>query len=252
MFDAVIAKKARMETILHEAKRHPREDLVTSSLFGMLRLLTPDARRDALSALCGHDLSSDAKIHLWPYFAAEGESSEPDVVLEFEENGQRFYWIVEVKWGAPLGADQCAREIRTVAGGKCRRGNIVDGKRKVLGYTLLGAEDKHQKAMADLRKMVKDGPIEGIGAPHIRSLGWTDAVERLRCLQGEARDPGLRAWSRLCADFLSGEPQGAVLGEWPAMTMAMQGSFAFDDEERFFLPQMAAVPTIQYIFRENK
>jgi len=251
MFDAVIAKKARMEKILHVAKRSPREDLVTSSLFGMLRLLAPEARQTALSVLCDHPLPSDAKIYLWPFFIGRGENSEPDVVLEFMKNGRRAFWVIEVKWGAPLGADQCAREIRTVARGRCRRGGVPAGERNVHGYTLLGAEPKHQKAVADLRLKVRNG-LEAVPFVGIRSLEWTAAVEKLRTLEREADDPGLKSWSRLSADFLAGQPQGAVLGAWPTMTMPMKGSFNFDAEERFALPPITAVPATRYNFRENE
>lgn len=251
MFDAVIAKKARMEKILHDAKRNPREDLVTSSLFGVLRLLSPEARQAALSVLCDHPLPSDAKIYLWPFFVGKGESSEPDVVLEFIKDGRRAYWIVEVKWGAPLGADQCAREIRTVARGRCRRGGVPAGERKVLGYTLLGAEPQHQKAVADLRLKVLNG-LEDLPVNGIRSLEWTAAAENLRTLESDAAHPGLTSWSRLSANFLAGQPQGAMLEAWPTMTMPMKGSFVFDDEERFALSQMTAVPATPYDFRENE
>lgn len=251
MFDAVVAKKARMERILDGAKRNPREDLVTSSLFGMLRLLTPESRQAALSVLCDHPLPSDAKIYLWPFFVGESENSEPDVVLEFMKDGQRAFWIVEVKWGAPLGADQCAREIRTVARGRCRRGGVPAGERRVLGYTLLGAEAQHQKAVKDLRCTVQNG-LEAVPIDGIRSLEWTTAAENLRALEGGAVDAGLKSWSALSANFLAGQPQGAVLGAWPTMTMPVKGSFAFDDEERFALPPMTAVPATRYDFRENK
>ena len=251
MFDAVIAKKARMEKILHGAKRNPREDLVTSSLFGMLRLLSPKARQAALSVLCDYTIPSDAKIYLWPFFAGKVENSEPDVVLEFMQDGRRAFWIVEVKWGARLGADQCAREIRTVASGICRRGDVPENERKVLGYTLLGAEPQHQMAMADLRHAVLNG-LEDVPAEGIRSLEWTAVVENLRSLEREADDPGLKVWSQLSADFLAGEPQGAVLGDWPKMTMPLKGGFPFDGEERFPLPDMTAVPATRYDYRERK
>jgi hypothetical protein len=250
MFDAVIAKKAKMEKILHGAKRNPREDLITSSLFGMLRLLTPDARQAGLSVLCNYPLPSDAKIYLWPFFVGSGENSEPDVVLEFMTDGARAYWIVEVKWGAPLGADQCAREIRTVARGRCRRGGVPAGRRKVLGYTLLGAEPQHQKALADLRLMVLSeleiDPIDGI-----RSQEWTAAVEDLRILESETADSGLKSWSQLSANFLTLQPQSAVLGAWPTMTMPVKKGFTFDEEEKFALPIMASVPSVSYHFGEK-
>lgn len=251
MFDAVIAKKARMEKILHDAKRNPREDLVTSSLFGMLRLLSPNSRRAALSILCDYAIPSDATIYLWPFFVGKDETSEPDVVLEFMQDGRPAFWIVEVKWGAPLGRDQCAREIRTVNLGRCRRGGVPENERSVLGYTLLGAESHHQKAMAELRRSVLNG-LKGVPVEGIRSLEWTAVVENLRTLEREADDPGLQSWSRLSADFLAGQPQGAVLGAWPKMTMPLKGSFFFDEEERFPLPDMTAVHPTRYDYREKK
>lgn len=245
MFDAVIAKKATMAKILHDAKRHPREDLVTSSLFGTLRLLTPEARRSALSVLCGQKFAVDGNIYLWPFFVSTEYSSEPDVVLEFFVDGQRHYWIVEVKWGAPLGADQCAREINTVSKGFCRRGGVPKGMRDVTGYTLLGAEPKHAGAMSVLHSKF---PL----TPKIISLRWSDTCESLRSLSATADDPGLKAWATLAADFLAGEPQGAILGRWPIMTIPGVCGFDFSIEERFSLPTMTAVPDTTYEFREIK
>lgn len=251
MFDAVIAKKARMEKILHDAKRNPREDLVTSSLFGSLRLLTPEARKAALSVLCNHSLPSDATIYLWPFFVGKGENSEPDVVLEFMQDGRRAFWIVEVKWGAPLGADQSAREIRTVRSGRCRRGGVPAGNRNVLGYTLLGAEPQHEKAMAALSLTVLQ-ELENVSANNIKSLAWTTVAENLRVLESKTPDAGLKSWSRLSSNFLAGQPQGAVLSKWPTMPMPAKGSFIFDDEEMFTLPLMTYVPSTQYNFRDSE
>lgn len=234
-----------MAKILHDAKRHPREDLVTSSLFGTLRLLTPEARRSALSVLCGQNFAVDGKINLWPYFVSADKNSEPDVVLEFLVDGQRNYWIVEVKWGAPLGVDQCAREINTVSKGICRRGDVPEGARDVIGYTLLGAEPKHADAMAASRGAF---PL----TPKIVSLGWSDTCGSLRSLSAAADDPGLKAWATLAADFLAGEPQGAILGRWPVMTMPGECGFDFSVEESFSLPTITAVPATAYDFREIK
>jgi hypothetical protein len=249
MFDAVIAKKARMDKILEDTKRNPREDLVTSSMVGVLRLLQPEARQIALSILCDHLLPSDARIYLWPFFCNEHESSEPDVVLEFLEDGLRAYWIIEVKWGAALGSDQCAREIRTVVSGQCRRGGVPPGKRRVRGYTLLGAEHHHQEAIAELRRAVRSG-LENVPVDRIRSLEWCAVTEKLRALEHQTDDQGLRSWAHLSANFLAGQPQGAVLGPWPKMTMLSRGGFAFDVEERFPLPLMVEVPATQYSFGE--
>ncbi|MEI4488983.1 hypothetical protein V8J36_22620 [Frigidibacter sp. MR17.14] len=252
MFDAVIAKKARMSKILHDAKRNPREDLVTSSLFGVLPFLTPAARQEALSVLCGHPLPSDAKIYLWPFFVGNGESSEPDVVLEFTHEGRAAYWIVEVKWGAPLGADQCAREIRTLSFGRCRRGGVPPGPRKVLGYTLLGAERHHELAVATLHEDARSGKLKAVPAEGIRSLKWTTAGGNLRLLEAASFDPGLKAWAGLSANFIAGQPQGAVLRTWPKMTPPGRGGFAFDGEEKFALPSMTYVQKARYEFGDKQ
>jgi len=244
MFDAVIAKKAKMQKILHDAKRNPREDLVTSSLFGSLRLLVPEARCRALGALCGENFPVDGIIYLWPFFVSDNETSEPDVVLEFLVDGRRFYWIVEVKWGASLGVDQSAREINTVSKGFCRRGGVLNGARDVIGYTLLGAEPKHANAMAALAEKF-------VVRPKIVSLKWSDTCENLRSLSVATDDPGLKVWALLSADFLAGQPQGAVLGHWPIMTLPNDVSFNFNIEESFPLPPMTVVPVTSSSFREK-
>lgn len=244
MFDAVVARKARLSSIIDGVGKQPREDLITSSLFGTLRFLTPEARAMALKELCGHQFDGDVRIYLWPFFQGNGENAEPDVVLEAVVEGRQAYWIVEVKWGAGLGEDQAAREIRTVESGRCRRGGLPQGLRQVIGYTLLGAEKKHEKAINELR-------INYIQIPAI-TVGWKDMCERLRRLVDVASDAGLVAWARLSAEFLAGEPQGAVLRPWPFITMPGEFSFSFNLDEEFKLLSVPAVPAFYYDFRESE
>jgi len=235
-----------MEKILHDAKRHPREDLVTSSLFGALRLLTPSARRDALGVLSGHKFESDVQIYLWPYFVGVGENSEPDVVLQGILHGQPYYWIVELKWGSGLGRDQGGREIRTVESGNCRRGGVPNFPdiRKVAGYTLLGEEPKH---VAEISQLTSDQEPRR----KVVSFTWKEMTERLNKLAQEVEsEPGLMAWAKLAAEFLAGEPQGSVLGDWPILTATKECNFDFDDTETFELPFCSFVPTCNFKFRE--
>ncbi|MFT4795042.1 MAG: hypothetical protein ACJAVR_003870 [Paracoccaceae bacterium] len=243
MFDAVVARKARLSCIIDGVGKQPREDLITSAIFGTLRFLTPEARALALEALCGHQFEGDVLIYLWPFFQGDGGGSEPDVVLEETVEGRRAYWIVEVKWGAGLGEDQAAREIRSVESGHCRRGELPKGPRHVMGYTLLGAEKKHEKAIEDLRGGYPQTPA-------ITVWTWKDMCDRLRSLVDTTSDTGLVAWARLAANFLAGEPQGAVLGPWPAMTMPEACTFSFDEE--FELPSIPAVPETHYDYRESE
>ena len=224
MFDAVVARKARMEMVIDGLGKQPREDLVTSALFGTLRFLTSTGQQRAIEALLGVALAGPVEIFLWPYLRGRGENSEPDVVIRSVDGS---YWIVEVKWGAGLGADQVGREIRTVQNGECRRGGLPKGSRKVVGYTLLGALDKHTSAMDGARRDVGD-------VINLFALPWTAVTENLRALvKGSSEDLGLVSWARLAASFLGGEPEGKVLGEWPDLQFPLSCSFPFSRDESF-------------------
>jgi hypothetical protein len=245
MFDAVVARKARLSRIIDGVGKQPREDLITSAIFGTLRFLTAEARALALKALCDYSFDGDVLIYLWPFLRGDGKGTEPDVVLEATVEGRRGYWIIEVKWGAGLGEDQAAREIRAVGSGDCRRGGLPTGPRHVIGYTLLGVERQHEKAIEDLRREYPQKPA-------ITVLAWKDMCDRLRRLVGTASDAGLIAWAMITADFLAGEPQGAVLGPWPAMTTPGACTFSFDFDEEFELPSVPAVPEAYFKFRESE
>lgn len=245
MFDAVVAHKAQLSSIIDGVGKQPREDLITSALFGTLRFLTPQARTLALQELCDHPFEGDVRIYLWPYFQGEGENAEPDVVLEGTIGGRQVYWIVEVKWGAGLGDDQAAREIRTVESGHCRRGGLSAGPRHVIGYTLLGSEKKHERAIKELR-------LSYVQTPAIKDRTWKNMSDQLRRIADTASDAGLIAWAKLAADFLAGQPQGAVLGSWPNMTMPGECSLSVDFDELFDLPSIPTVSATYYYFRENE
>lgn len=242
MFDAVIAHKARMEMVIDGLGKQPREDLVTSSLFGSLRFLTPSGQETAIEALVGIKIAGPVEIYLWPFLRGDGENSEPDVVIRCAAGS---YWIVEVKWGAGLGEDQAGREIRTVRDGECRRGGLPDGPRAVTGYTLIGALERHAQEMERVRS-------EFAHSLTIVDFRWTDVTERLRNLvRNAAHDPGLVAWAKLTATFLDGQPEGMVLGEWPSLLMPDTCTFAFDSDERFALDhRIAPVAECQFNFRE--
>lgn len=230
MFHALIAKKARIDNIIDGATRHPREDLVTSALFGTVTFLTPPARQAALSTLIGHELPADAKVILWPPLApcagTDGKSTEPDVVLQYPGGTGPEYWIVEVKWGAALGNDQIRREINAVKDGDCPKGALPNPPRAVVGYTLLGREAKHTTMFDRARESCRKSDT----ALEFQSISWPDLTERLRALtQAKDTDAGLKAWADATATFLKCTPQGAVLGKWPEMTIPPAVRFCFDD-----------------------
>ncbi|WP_339107030.1 hypothetical protein [Thioclava sp. GXIMD4216] len=240
MFDAVVAKKAKMAAIIDGAGKQPREDLITSSLFGTLRFLSKSAQTKAMQALVGPMIPEHSSIFLWPYLSG-AKNAEPDVVISLEDGS---FWIVEVKWGASLGDDQIKREIDTVAFGRCRRGGLPVGPRKVAGYTLLGALDKHDEALNNAREAYS-GRIE------LFSRRWVDVTETLRQLAQQSDDnPGLAAWSKVAADFLSGEPEGRVLGHWPdAFKMPPSCSYHFDFGHRFGPRDLVEVSACGFDFK---
>jgi hypothetical protein len=241
MFDAIAAKKARLDVIIEGKGKQPREDLITSQLFGTVRFLSSSAQKLALETLVGAKLEGDATIHLWPKFGR----IEPDVVLELTRGIDTRYWIVEVKWGADFsGEDQALREIDAVMRAACYREGLRGQPRDVVGYTLLGAERKHEDQMASL--VVTFG-----GDLTIRSRRWPEVTTALRQLEAD-QDGGLAAWARCAANFLSRTRMGAALDNWPEMTMPESCSYRYDTSRRFgwggfFRP----VPACEFHFHTN-
>lgn len=261
MFDAVIAGKAKMARILDGAERSPREDLVTSSLFGTLRFLTPAARIAALTNLSGHSFEDDAVIHLWPYFKGHPKDAEPDVVLETTIAGEPALWIVEVKWGASLGDDQAAREIVNTRSGDCKRGQVkLPTPRQVYGYTLLGAERKHDAEMEKLENRKEVGSVT-----KIHRLTWKEVAARLLVLSRRPDiDAGLKAWAAVAAHFLLSQPHGRTLELWPKLKMPTEFEYNFRAEGKpngsestamsdgIALSPTPFVPAFNYEYREHK
>ncbi|HDF2343500.1 TPA: hypothetical protein PC598_003112 [Morganella morganii] len=96
-------------TLSHETeKRIPREDEVTSSIFGSMRYLNSNAIYRLFMALCRepiiHESCISHKIDLWPrmtdvLFQKEKYTVEPDAVLYFQfEKGITEKFILEIKW----------------------------------------------------------------------------------------------------------------------------------------------------------
>lgn len=249
MFDAVTRKKARLESIIDGLGKQPREDLITSQLFGTVRFLEPTARTRALETLVGHPLSGEAGIHLWPRFGP-GRGTEPDVVIALKQGEIVKYWIVEVKWGARFSGDgnQPLREIEAVRDAETQTGAFPSEPREVAGYTLLGAESKHDDQMNEIKERFSNTAVT------IRSRTWPGLNEALRCLADPrvAKNEGLAAWAQCAADFLSSTPQGFALGHWPAMPMPAISIFTFDTNRRFEWDiSLEPVPTCQFHFDMN-
>ena len=103
-------------------KRRPQEDMVTSAVFGSIRLMSSEDRFKAVEVLLGRDAFEaaaltndyDIEVELWPRLAGlEGRQHvEPDVLLKAA--GKTV--IVEVKWHAPLSERQLEQQVEAVVG----------------------------------------------------------------------------------------------------------------------------------------
>lgn len=134
MLEAMARKKASafMATGRGEefaGHNRPQEDMLTSAIFGSIRLLPMADQHRALGFLlgadfvreAGFDVSADIKISLWQRFDAPVSLKrtvvEPDVVLSCA--GKTV--IVEVKWYANLSRNQIEHQVQAVSSA----GNIV-------------------------------------------------------------------------------------------------------------------------------
>ncbi|GLS81056.1 hypothetical protein [Paracoccus marinus] len=246
MLHAINAKKARLDRVIDGIGKQPRENLITSALFGTIEFLSAPAQKLALRALIGLELPGNAEIFLWPYLRHLKENAEPDVVLRVSTERGPVYWVVEVKWGAPFGNEQIGREIRTLRDGECYRGGLPAEYRKVIGYVLLGAETKHAEAMQEA-----EGELPDLS---FHSVTWPEATNRLRRLAAEScGDSGLAAWARTAGDFLRGTPRGSVLVPWPPdIMMPRAESFTFAAGRQFdFKNSVGSVTAAQSNFTKR-
>ena len=127
MIQAITQNKARMFFTKHA--RRPREDIVTSCVFGILEFLPQDDRRRVLGWLLP-DLeligASDIQLRLWPQGPHRG-SSEPDVLITWKTpDGGAATAVIEVKWGdLALTAGQALRQWQEWVLPACEQGTAV-------------------------------------------------------------------------------------------------------------------------------
>ncbi|MBP0484282.1 hypothetical protein [Sagittula salina] len=109
-------------------KNRPQEDLMTSSVFGEMKLLADADRHAALTIVLGDGFAEAVgpytggavEIELWPQLEGEGDRRyiEPDVVVTC--NGVTV--VVEVKWHAQLSDRQIEQQVCAAR----RRGHSVE------------------------------------------------------------------------------------------------------------------------------
>ena len=137
MLEAIAGGKASMTRLMGRPGRQPREDMVTSALFGPLRMMTPRDRARALSALLGVPLSDATTVEVklwWP----KGRGRQTDVLIQATRGGDAVRVLVEVKWGAPLSENQLVDYAELV---RTRHGRPPDN------VVLLGYEQHHEVAV---------------------------------------------------------------------------------------------------------
>ena len=81
MLHALNNKKARLDRIIKGVAKQPREDLITSTLFGSLEFMTDVSRAEALKALLGLELGPASRMTMWPKFYHGSQRVEPDLVI---------------------------------------------------------------------------------------------------------------------------------------------------------------------------
>ena len=170
MMEAVARRKAHWlfragSDKTFSGKRRPQEDMVTSAVFGSIRLMSPEDRRGAVEVLLGSNAFEaaeftnvqDIEVELWPRITVESgrRHVEPDVLLKAA--GKTV--IVEVKWHAPLSERQLEQQVEAV------------GAKNVRAVVMLG----------------EAGVGEGIdGKPSFRRT-WRDVSGELQLWNGQTR-----------------------------------------------------------------
>jgi len=121
---AVIKKKSHyLLKKQNNIRKIPREDIITSTIFGPLRYFEDQDIYYFIRSIAGiennlddnNKLQVEANIDFWPSkkatFNKECRSCEPDIVFNFDVNDKKEIYIFELKWGAySFSEDQIERE----------------------------------------------------------------------------------------------------------------------------------------------
>jgi len=230
MFHAIAAGKASIRQIV-EGSKQPREDLVTSALFGTMEFLTASGRRRALQAVINWNADSDPEIHLWPRFERASGWVEPDVVVSYEVLGQKTFVLIEVKWGAPLGLKQALDEIEGLQRAQCLRGGASlshEPPRVLASFILLGKEPHHDAGLNNLGTRIAES----------HSIPWHEVTARLRRLIALERraptDHGLLRWAMAAESFLASTSKGQKFGRWPDIRPVARRHYLFSTNRLLF------------------
>lgn len=211
-------------------KRRPQEDMVTSAVFGSIRLMSPQDRRKAIEVLLGRnafETSNFARDHdintvLWPRLEGPEDCRhvEPDVLL----NSAGRTTIVEVKWHAPLSKRQLEQQIEAV------------GAENVSAVVMLGEAGVGEKIL---------------DTPCFRRT-WRDVSGELQQRQDDTDTP-LARWVMMMRRFLQETDMGRIFNGLPEPRDAGHVIYRFRKPGHppwlKFTP--AAVGSVHYAFEGN-
>lgn len=226
MLHALNNKKARLDRLIKGASKQPREDLITSTLFGPLDFMPRESRPKALRALLGLELGDASKMVLWPRFYRGSRRVEPDILIIDDQH----WHIVEVKWGAHLGVGQLERQLDAVAKWDCRRQGLGSAPRNVETITILGFERHHAPQVAAC-----------VGNPvPVRPRTWQEVARDMWQLKIDSRD-ALASWAQQVHQFLTNTPKARTMTGWPELVATGSGCLTFDAMRPIHLTPVAAM-----------
>tara|TARA_R100001369_G_scaffold17816_1_gene33225 strand:+ start:652 stop:1377 length:726 start_codon:yes stop_codon:yes gene_type:complete len=217
-------------------KRRPQEDMVTSAVFGSIRLMAPEDRCKAIEMLLGPACWSatgfagnrDVEIDLWPQNYRIGRNGpEPDVILKAKDNTV----IVEVKWRAPLSDRQLENQIDAV------------GAENITAVVMLGEAGVEEKLL---------------GIPCFRRT-WRDVSGDFQGWQ-ENGDTPLRRWVNTMHDFLQETDMGRIFNGLPPFNgqprLKSVGQISYQFSKPGHSPWFDLVPTaaqpVRYTYEGNQ
>jgi hypothetical protein len=196
MLHAIAQRKARVSSFMRDGERKPLEDIVTSTVFGPLMLLTDVDRsllvKEIIRALDVPIRSVSAPAFLFWHRREETlfrrHSVEPDICIDV---GQSSKLIVEVKWGAPLSTDELAAQWASLSPDERRQSAHIFLARDLKGY--------QEQIVSNREALFQKGIVEW----PLRALSWREFSGMLRRISRGNFPGNVRAWASLSASFLS-------------------------------------------------
>lgn len=194
MLDAYLRKGAVLPTAHTEDRRRVIEDVITSTLFGILRFVDHGTTLDVISILLGIDLRSKTtfvELKLWPQFRLQngsGQFVEPDIIVDGVGDGGSWRLIIEIKWDDRLTLDQVDRQLAACTAGFKKGQNCFH-------YSIIKSADAAVFASRETK-----------------TIQWYDVLRRLRAAGSGARLTKASVWAADAASFLEKLEIGAFVG----------------------------------------